>query len=405
MDNRVTRFLFWLAFMAFLCASIPHVAWIFDQFEHGADSQTIIVGLLQFNLWQGLSYLIAFSIDALVMWLSFQLSIGKSKVDAGMTWTFILILSALSWYCNWLYSIAHSPASHINIWSLPLFGGMTTVGTFTPLLVSAFPVFSIGYTFMLSRLSKANMTPEELKQQLEAKKQLADIRQQYAVKGVLSGFIKSTLTTAKDVLDHAENTFKDTPTMAKQHEEGPTIENQETDKMATIVDQIDKGMPTSDNKGMVYDEYHEASSQSTSPSTHMPTSSRYVSIEQASTLLDCQPSIVKQLLTRGKLKSPHGSNHLVTRASIKEYLASKRARNKKENGVDQLANEVTSSPTNMADFINDVVGLINDVSRGNNQLDNPMDTSDHEYATNGHSMQDTEALSIPLLSIRQENDR
>jgi len=344
MDNKVTRFLFWLAFMTFLCASIPHVAWIFDQFESGSNAQIITLGSFQFDIWQGLSYLIALSIDALVMWLSFQLSIGKNKVDAGLTWSFILILSALSWYCNWLYSIAHSPASHIDIWSLPLFGGITTVGTFTPCIVSAFPVFSIGYTFMLSRLSKASMTPEELKKHLEARKQLADLHQQYASdESRLASLLKRGIKDVADVGTVAKDAF----TQIRQGQVTPVLSVESTGstplvalvpstELARSIPSVTPVLPEISNLTDISsiddrEGFHIGSEpmsetgplEESNSSQNGSTSPRYIHIDEAVKMLSYDLSYVKSLRTKGVLKTQSKNHDLITVASINAVLSKK----------------------------------------------------------------------------------
>lgn len=209
MDNKVTRFLFWVAFVAFLCSSIPHVAWVFNQFEQGNGDMNLWG--FRFNGWYCLSIMIAVSIDALVAWLSFQLAVGKGKGNARMIWGFILSLSALSWYCNWIYSVAHSPAAKINVWGIVLFWGWTTVGTFTSWLVSAFPVFSIGYTFMLSKMNENQLDPEQLRTELARKKMLADIRQEFARKeSGLSSFLKRGIDEAVEITTFAKSKLGET---------------------------------------------------------------------------------------------------------------------------------------------------------------------------------------------------
>ena len=367
MDSKVTRFIFWIAFMTFLCASIPHVAWIFDQFERGSDAQMITLGSLQFDVWQGLSYLIALSIDALVMWLSFQLSVGKNKIDAGMTWTFILILSALSWYCNWLYSIAHSPASHIDIWSLPILGGLTTVGTLTPFIVSAFPVFSIGYTFMLSRLSKASMTPDELKQQLRARKELADIRKEFASdESRVASFLKRGIkdiadvgTVAKDALTQVRQ-GQVTPVLSAESNQGssdpialvtPVLSaesNQGPSDPIALVTSVLSAESTGTTEGVTHVQptlieesisdpiavQTQRNTPSIEPSETSPieqskdssngsTSRVYVPIEEAVEMLQYDLQYVKSLRTKGTLRTSGKNPDLITIASINAVLSKK----------------------------------------------------------------------------------
>lgn len=205
--GRVTRFIFWIGFTAFLATSIPHVAWLWHLFE-GTQSTVIIVWGLSVDAWWIISYAVAVGIDVLIAWLSFIQTIGD-KTAGRITWVFIAALAVLSWYANYLYDMAHSPNFTGDIWSIGVLGGMTTTGYITPIIVSALPVFVVAYTFMLSRMGKGKkenaqalkVRADELEALQTEKARITALKRegrQAAIKGMLSEAVdltKHTITT------------------------------------------------------------------------------------------------------------------------------------------------------------------------------------------------------------------
>lgn len=156
-SERITKAFFWVAFGAFLAMSIPHVAWVFRFYEPRHDGYDIA--------WWGISYGVAISIDLLICWLSYTRSEQQAtKSDGFVTWAFILLLALLSWYCNWLFA---ESMIGVNVWSISLAYGWT-VGSLTPLIVSAIPMFMIAYTYMSKKIIGATShvkSAQELKQE------------------------------------------------------------------------------------------------------------------------------------------------------------------------------------------------------------------------------------------------
>jgi hypothetical protein len=324
MDSKVTRFLFWVAFVAFLGSSIPHVAWVYDQFEQG--NQDVSLAGVHVNGWYCLSILIAVGIDALVAWLSFQLAVGKGKSNACMTWTFILTLSSLSWYCNWIYSVAHSPAAHVNVWAIALFWGLTTTGTLTSWLVSAFPVFSIGYTFMLSRMNENQIDPDMLRAELERKKTIADIRKEFANdESGVSVFLKKRIDEAADVTAFAKSRLRVQVADQQTDTEADIVEDQEMDiesDMQTDV-QMDTGMD-------INPEITEDLQPDTPPSLPIVLKPRrkqiYISVEDAILATGYNSEYLKKKVREGAIKTKVGSKDVLLISSLNDYLV----KNKKQ---------------------------------------------------------------------------
>jgi len=147
-----TRVLFWSAFGIFLMVSIPHVAWVFRQYEPQDP------GLAGF-VWWVLAYGFAIAIDGVIGWLSHIKSEGTTKSDQRFIWGFIVVLVMMSWYFNWVFSMAHDPSQKKpDVWTFVLTSQMwfipsVTVGQLTPVVISALPVFIIAYTFILGKVN------------------------------------------------------------------------------------------------------------------------------------------------------------------------------------------------------------------------------------------------------------
>lgn len=290
MQHNITKVLIWIGFVAFLATSIPHVAFIFHSFE-GSDTSSINLGPISIDKWWFLSYLEAISIDVLIAWLSHVLTSGKAVSDKGIGYTFIIILVTISWFFNWLYAKINAPVD-TGIWSHSLMWGLINLRTVTPIITSALPVFAIGYSIMLSKLTNV-VTADELKAQLEEKKKIADIRKQYAPdESKLVTFIKGSVTNVKGIQSHIETTFnEDVPT---PENESNTSEERDTSEQTTLQTSLASG--------------------------------RNVSLSEASQLLHVDETSIKRLITQGKLKTPSSSTSLVTRASIESYLENRKQR-------------------------------------------------------------------------------
>ncbi|HYT45713.1 MAG TPA: hypothetical protein VEP90_25535 [Methylomirabilota bacterium] len=220
--NVVTKVIFWLAFISLLATSIPHIAWVFYQYETG-ETTRVTLWSISVDFWWLVSFGIAIGIDALIAWLSFVKVLGKNRSDDNVVWLFIGLLCALSWYCNYLYAMAHNPIQKIDIWNIPLVFGLTT-GSITPIIVSSVPVFVIGYTFMFSKIADTKeVTSQELAaiaNELEALNiQKSRIKQ--AKRKSLVGDITGIVDSAKEVVTHVKDNHDIPKTVSDEQETGP----------------------------------------------------------------------------------------------------------------------------------------------------------------------------------------
>jgi hypothetical protein len=223
--NVVTKGIFWLAFISLLATTIPHVAWCYHEYEQG---ETTILNLwfTSVDVWWLISFGVAIGIDALIAWLSFVKVLGKNRTDDNIVWVFIGLLCALSWYCNYLYAMAHNPIQKIDIWNISLLGGFTTTGSITPVIISAVPLFVIAYTFMFSKLADSKeITSQELAaiaNELEAVT-IQKARIKTAKRKSFVRDINGVWDSAKEVVTHVRTTQDTTETPPSEQDTGPLV--------------------------------------------------------------------------------------------------------------------------------------------------------------------------------------
>jgi hypothetical protein len=227
--NVVTKGIFWLAFISLLATTVPHTAWTFHEYETG-EATMLNLWFTSVDIWWCISFGVAIGIDALIAWLSFVKVLGKSRADNNIVWLFIGLLCTLSWYCNYLYAMAHNPVQKIDIWNIQLLGGLTTTGSITPVIISAIPLFVIAYTFMFSKLADSKeITSQELAamaNELEALNiQKSRIKQ--AKRKSLVGDINGVWDSAREVVTHVKATkdISEAPEeeMPKEQDTGPMV--------------------------------------------------------------------------------------------------------------------------------------------------------------------------------------
>jgi hypothetical protein len=214
--KNVTTILFWIAFSAFLAMSIPHVAWVYYSYEAHNGYIPVV-----------LSYGVAIGIDILVCWLAYLQS-SKKRGDVVVTWVFIAVLAFLSWYCNYLYTMAYSPQPVTDVWNIPINIGIgyTTTGYITPIIISAIPMFVIGYTFMLGRLSSVRRETLEDKASRLEKEKVARDRIAEVSKGKFTSKIKAAISNTVDVARYAKQSLH-TPSQASQEGQETPLQPEE----------------------------------------------------------------------------------------------------------------------------------------------------------------------------------
>jgi excisionase family DNA binding protein len=340
----ITKIIFWLAFGAFLSVSIPHVAWMY----HAYEPQDL-------PIWWVIAYAVAVGIDILVCWLSWIQSNGN-RSDRAVTWVFIGLLAALSWYGNYLYSMAHNPAYQVNIWMIDLGFGVTT-GQVTPVIVSAIPVFIIGYTYMLGKVNNASVKPktakelqaeaDELEQAAEAKHRIATVKRAGKV-SLLTGFIDGVTDVAKHARDATQSallsqvgneqdatqpapgyaTLDATPDATQSARDTQHwTQEKHTDKLARINEQ--DATQTDEQSAGITEGINEQDATQSSV-LDGATSQRSVTIKEASLLLNLSESYVRTLVNNGKLRNTPRNKKRILKSSVDAYKAARKDTSKEE---------------------------------------------------------------------------
>jgi hypothetical protein len=150
-----------VAFLVFLVASLPHVAYFFAAFEPQQPDGTLS------DWWWFVAYLIAGAINITEFLLSIKFARELRNATRGLPfiqkiiptfivvlkyWPFILIISGFSWAAN----LQHAREFHSDMLSLaesvsvtiPFMPYIKTWGDLNPYIVSAFPILNIAYTLM-----------------------------------------------------------------------------------------------------------------------------------------------------------------------------------------------------------------------------------------------------------------
>jgi len=288
-------YLLWGSEIVFLAASTPHIATYFEHFDNPTDLWGAVYAWI-------VGYGLAFTIDGVtfVVLMSLVIAIKYRRpwwLTAFLTLS-LLLISGLSWFINWQYDIvfgsstfARADSIQVNMWFTH-----TSVGSLNPLIGGAFPLLSVLYALVAkalevdeSALTKAAMTPEQFaseKLRLQQEQELKTLK--------ASGWNgKGLLASAKERLIGVQPADIQAP-----------ITSDSEDIDTPIVDDPIDDVVLSDSLA----------------------SARNVPLEYACQLLECDVRTVKQLLSKGKIKSPGTSAKLVTRSSIDAYLASRRKR-------------------------------------------------------------------------------
>lgn len=162
--NSVFLFVTWAAFLMFLAASLPHVAYFFASFEPVDAAGNVS----EWNWW--IAYGIAGTIDVTEFLLSIKFARRLKQVTAGLPWyekiapafvtilsywPFLLLIAGFSWVANFehakefqsgfMLSVADTVKVNLILWQ-------GTLQDLNPVLASAFPVLSVAYTFMMDTM-------------------------------------------------------------------------------------------------------------------------------------------------------------------------------------------------------------------------------------------------------------
>lgn len=194
---------------AYLLASLSHVMWVFRLFE---PHSPIIwnVYLFQIDARNLEAFSQAVGIDVLTSLLIAFCILAKKRTHTAFMVAIIATLIVYSFLFNFVYAEANSPVGVQNLWNVPLFFGLTTIGAIIPLMVSAYPLFILAYTFLAIFIRGVQeISVEELRKradELEAmqteKDRIAALKKQTRVTRVKGG-----IDTASEVWKHLGDSF------------------------------------------------------------------------------------------------------------------------------------------------------------------------------------------------------
>lgn len=178
-DNRFLQgflgIVLWVAFGAFLLASLPHIAYFFASLEPEDAKGNVS------DYWWVIAYILAISIDVTSFLLSLNLANKMRRATRGlgllqrmgvglriavMHWPFIILLVGFSWLVNFEHATQfHSTMLDLaeNV-QLNLWFWQGNLYTLNPIVGSAFPVLAFAYTCMSedvrrTRTSRTSNTP------------------------------------------------------------------------------------------------------------------------------------------------------------------------------------------------------------------------------------------------------
>jgi len=186
------RIVFLFAFVAFLSASISHVAMFFHNFEADKDN------------WIG-PYMLAVSIDLTALVLTVGVMFFRKDMPwyaVLITWIFIFALTFFSWVVNWEYASTYQgDALKVN--------GLLSI--LNPILASSFAFFNLVYSFVSEFFSMKVQTADELQKELERLEAMETVQQKLNAyrdrnrKKSLIQVAKETVIEAKDALNEVRS--------------------------------------------------------------------------------------------------------------------------------------------------------------------------------------------------------
>jgi hypothetical protein len=210
---KIVRGLIWSGFVALLAVSVPKIAWVFRSYE---DPTPLMIAGIDAR-WL-VPFFVAICIDALILALTYAVSVDRARASQFGMWSFVGLLCGLSYYCNYLYNAAY--ASTGSIWSHPF------VGTVTPFIISGVPLFALCYTLILKRIDGAGETFEEKATRLEseraAKERIATIKRERSVKGVTALF-DAGMSVVRHVKSRVKNEETEQENARKEERNTDTI--------------------------------------------------------------------------------------------------------------------------------------------------------------------------------------
>jgi hypothetical protein len=208
----IIRIIFIFAYIAFLAASIRHVATFFHNFE--ADPSD----------WVN-PYTLAVSIDLTALVLTIGVMFFRANMPwyaQTLTWLFIIALTTFSWFVNWEYAMTYQGnALHVN----------DTLRMLNPILASSFAFLNLAYSVVAEFFSSKNETAAELAAKVDELESLEEQQQRLAAykertkRPSIIQRAKNTALEARDAVNEVLSTEEEQEEQAEQKNTDAPVRN------------------------------------------------------------------------------------------------------------------------------------------------------------------------------------
>jgi hypothetical protein len=332
-------------YIAFMWASIHHVAAFFNDFE--ADNGNTVG-----------SYLLASAFDITALVTTVGVMFFRKSMPTWVfwiVWTFIIAIAGYSFFINWEY------ASHYQNMTLllqptgettavydtqgvlhyvPVMQVNTSLLGVNPILASGFTIFSLIYSVIAEFFGTKAPTAEELlakKKYLEETASILEDIKKLEGKDKKPGFIqrtKETFIEAKEAVKEVMHTGENEDDFAEQnaHSSSSGVAHSGAAKNATTDNNNPGGKSAQDGSKTVGKTREDAGTHegekperegrktpASIPASRCTTEPLSVSVKEAAALLGLSESYVRDLKKNRKLRSPGRNKNLITVASIHAY--------------------------------------------------------------------------------------
>ncbi len=312
------RVVFLFAFIAFLSASISHVAVFFHNFEADKDN------------WIG-PYMLAVSIDLTALVLTIGVMFFRKEMPwyaVLITWIFIFALTSFSWVVNWEYAMTYQGDS------LKVNGLLLLLN---PILASSFAFFNLVYSFVSEFFSMKVQTADELQKELDRLEALETVQnrlKEYRERNRKKSFIQSakeTLIEAKEAVIELKNgsdeEVESSPKTEVAIEPDMEVLEELTEEISSQEDGSDEEVETDPEVEVLNVVPFHQNGNSDFPKTSIKgkiARRKLFTIAEAAKELECTPRHVRELRKKEVLATDDSG--LITAASLRSYAAKRRAK-------------------------------------------------------------------------------
>jgi hypothetical protein len=318
------RIVFLFAFIAFLSASISHVATFFNDFE--ADKGNWIE-----------PYMLAISIDLTALVLTIGVMFFRKEMPwyaVVITWAFIIGLTAFSWTVNFEYAQTYQGnLIHTN----PI------LTTLNPILASSFAFFNLVYSFVSEFFGMKQKTAVELLAEADRLEALEEAQKRidaYRDRNRKSSLIqraKETLIEAKEAVIELKNgsdeEVESSPKTEVTIEPDVEVLEEVTEEVSSQEYGSDEEVETDPEVEVLNVVPFHQNGNSDFPKTSIKgkiARRKLFTIAEAAKELECTPRHVRELRKKEVLATDDSG--LITAASLRSYAAKRRAKTVELNG-------------------------------------------------------------------------